>query len=118
MVTQQNERYFELKAMELLDKYYTEGDCLSKAMAEMLIKSLNKEIKNFLVHPTQAKDQNNNNKNNFLVTPSFAKVQCFKDVSANDREFLKKTAADTMAKTVTNNSTNAVKSSLSKNVFD
>lgn len=100
IVAQQNERYFELKAIELLDKYYTEGDCLSKAMAEMLLKSLNKEI------------------NNFLVTPQFTKMNDFKDISANDRDFLKKTAANTLAKTINNTSTNAVKSALSKNVFD
>ena len=92
VVTQQNERYFELKAMELLGKYYEEGDCLSKAMAEMLLKSLNKDIKDF------------------RVSPSFAKGRDLKDTNFTDREFLKKTAVDSIVRSRTENS-NIAKSS-------
>lgn len=86
--------------MELLDKFQTEGDCLSKAMAEMLLKSINKELKDF------------------RVSPSFAKMREFKDVSAMDQEFLKKTAADSVVRSRTDNSTHNQKSCVSKNVFD
>ncbi len=99
VVTQQNERYFELKAMELLGKYYEEGDCLSKAMAEMLLKSLNKDIKDF------------------RVSPSFAKGRDLKDTAFTDREFLKKTAIDSVVQSRTDTS-NIAKSSISKLVFD
>ena len=47
--------------MEFLEKYEMEGDCLSKAMAEMLLKSLNKEI------------------SDFRVSPSFAKIRAYKE---------------------------------------
>lgn len=85
--------------MEFLEKYEMEGDCLSKAMAEMLLKSLNKEI------------------SDFRVSPSFARIRAYKEQSAHDKDFLKKTAADSILKTRTEVSTNAVKS-FSKNVFD
>jgi hypothetical protein len=60
-------------------------------MAEMLLKSINKEMKDFRV---------------------------FKDVSAMDQEFLKKTAADSVVRSRTDNSTHNQKSCVSKNVFD
>lgn len=85
--------------MELLGKYYEEGDCLSKAMAEMLLKSLNKDIKDF------------------RVSPSFAKGRELKDASFTDREFLKKTAMDSIVHSRTDNS-NLAKSCMSKHVFD
>jgi hypothetical protein len=85
--------------MELLGKYYEEGDCLSKAMAEMLLKSLNKDIKDF------------------RVSPSFAKGRDLKDTNFTDREFLKKTAVDSIVRSRAENS-NIVKSNMSKHVFD
>jgi hypothetical protein len=85
--------------MELLGKYYEEGDCLSKAMAEMLLKSLNKDIKDF------------------RVSPSFAKGRELKDTAFTDREFLKKTAIDSVVQSRTDTS-NIAKSSISKLVFD
>lgn len=85
--------------MELLGKYYEEGDCLSKAMAEMLLKSLNKDIKDF------------------RVSPSFAKGRDLKDTAFTDREFLKKTAVDSVVQSRTDTS-NIAKSSISKLVFD
>jgi hypothetical protein len=85
--------------MELLGKYYEEGDCLSKSMAEMLLKSLNKDIKDF------------------RVSPSFAKGRDLKETNFIDREFLKKTAVDSIVRSRTENS-NIAKSNISKHVFD
>lgn len=84
--------------MELLGKYYEEGDCLSKAMAEMLLKSLNKNL------------------NDFRVSPSFAKGREMKE-ALTDREFLKQTAIDSIIRTRTDNS-NVGKSAYSKNLLD
>ena len=80
--------------MELLDKYHTEGDCLSKAMAEMLLKSINKNI------------------TDLRVSPSLPTMRGFKDFSnIMDRSNLKDTAAETSVRnTQGDNSMNAAKS--------
>jgi hypothetical protein len=82
----------------LLSKYYEEGDCLSKAMAEMLLKSLNKNINDFRVSPLLTKGREN------------------KDAAFTDREFLKKTAIDSDMRRHTDS--NVAKTNFSKHVFD
>lgn len=84
--------------MELLEKYHEEGDCLSKALATMLLKSLNKNI------------------SEFKVSPHIAKSRDHKDSSLIDREFLKKTAVDSINQQRTDNS-NLGKSGFSKHVY-
>lgn len=98
IVTHQNERYFELKAVELLSKYYEEGDCLSKAMAEMLLKSLNKNI------------------NDFRVSPLISKGRDAKDASFTDRDRLKKTADDSVIQM--RSDSNFAKSNFSKQAYE
>lgn len=45
--------------MELLAEYNEKGDCLSKAMAEMLLKSLGKSVSDFKVSPMIHKRREN-----------------------------------------------------------
>ena len=51
MVKNQNKNYFESKARELLEK--RKDDSLSLASANLLFKSLNMKIENFLNSPEQ-----------------------------------------------------------------